>query len=126
MIIALSLSQLENQMPEFYQLLHGWDTELYLTEGVRYCQIFVKLTESLTDQLLVQYTTGVRRKVLGMYLFTDLDLAKAYVEKMRQMEMSEIYVKIRELENDLDKILETYLSVNYEEAPLLQPKEATL
>lgn len=94
---------------DFYRVLYGWDTEFYLTDGIRYCAIFVKLTESLADDLLVQYINGTRRRVAGMFLFTDQTLALAYVEEQKQKEIAALNSKIKELEDQKEAVYKKYL-----------------
>jgi hypothetical protein len=100
---------------DYYRILYGWDVENYLTDGIRYCAIFVKLTESLNDNLLVQYGNGTKRRVAGMFLFTDLDDAVAWVHQRKQAEIAAIDSQIYQLNVTKDKIYQTYAGVNIEE-----------
>lgn len=100
---------------DYYRILHGWDTENYLTDGVRYCAIFVKLTESLSDNLLVQYKNGTKRRVAGMFLFTDLDLALAWVEARKQAEINDLDSKIYQLQIAKEKVYQKYAGVIVED-----------
>ena len=95
----------------FFRILYGWDTENYLTEGLRYCAIFVKLTESLNDNLLVQYSNGTKRRVAGMFLFTDLDDALEWITNKKQSEIDEIDSKIYQLNNSKEKIEQKYSGI---------------
>ena len=101
---------------DYYKILTGWDVENYLTEGIRYCAIYVKLTESFDDDLLVQYVNGTRRRVAGMYLFTDKSLALAWVEDRRLKEISAINAQIAELFNQIDNVNYAYAQVTIEDA----------
>jgi hypothetical protein len=100
---------------DYYRILYGWDVENYLTDGIRYCAIFVKLTESLNDSLLVQYGNGTKRRVAGMFLFTDLDDATAWVNQRKQAEIDAIDSQIYQLNVAKDKIYQAYAGVNIEE-----------
>lgn len=93
----------------YFRILYGWDVEFYLTTGIRYCAIFIKLTESLADELLVQYVNGTRRRVAGMFLFTDQALALAYVEEQKQKEIAALNFKIKELEDQKEAVYKKYL-----------------
>jgi len=99
----------------YYKILYGWDAEFHLTAGVRYCAILIKNTESLSDDLLVQYANGVRRRVAGMYLFTDKSLALAYVEEQKQKEIAALNSKIKDLEDQKEAVYKKYL-----DAPLIE------
>ena len=96
---------------DFYRILYGWDTENYLTEGVKYCAIFVKLTESLNDNLLVQYSNGTKRRVAGMFLFTDLEDALEWITNKKQSEIDEIDSKIYQLNVSKEKIEQKYSGI---------------
>ena len=100
---------------DYYRILYGWDTENYLTDGVKYCAIFVKLTESLADNLLVQYKNGTKRRVAGMFLFTDLDQALAWVDARKQAEINEIDNKIYQLQVAKEKVYQKYAGVVVED-----------
>ena len=93
----------------------GWDTENYLTDGVRYCAIFVKLTESLNDALLVQYTNGTKRRVAGMYLFTDKEQALAWVEEKKLSELNAVDNQIYQLQIAKEKIYQIYSGIIFED-----------
>lgn len=73
------------------------------------------MTESLSDNLLVQYGNGTKRKVAGMFLFTDLDSAVAWVHKRKQAEIDAIDNQIYQLNAAKEKIYQTYAGVNIEE-----------
>lgn len=105
----------------YYRILYGWDVENYLIDGVRYCAIFVKLTESLADALLVQYADGTKRRVAGMFLFTDLDQAKAWVEERKKMEINDIENRIYQLRVSKDEVHQTYANVRFEDKVIFQP-----
>ena len=92
----------------FFRILYGWDVENYLTEGLKYCAIFVKLTESLNDNLLVQYSNGTKRRVAGMFLFTDLNDALIWIERRKRDEIDEIDSKIYHLNVSKEKIEQKY------------------
>jgi hypothetical protein len=94
---------------DYYRILYGWDVEFYLTSGIRYCAIFIKLTESLSDNLLVKYVNGTHRRVAGMYLFTDQSLALAYVEEQKQKEIAALNSKIQELKDQKEAVYKKYL-----------------
>lgn len=100
---------------DYYRILYGWDVEKYLTDGIRYCAIFVKLTESLSDNLLVQYGNGTKRRVAGMFLFTNLDDAVAWVHQRKQAEIDAIDSQIYQLNVAKEKVYQTYAGVNIEE-----------
>jgi hypothetical protein len=85
--------------------------------GIRYCAIFVKLTESLTDRLVVQYTNGTKRSVAGMFLFTDQALALAWLEDQKQKELSALNIKITEINAQIEDVYKRYLNVPMESAP---------
>lgn len=89
--------------------------EKYLTDGIRYCAIFVKLTESMNDDLLVQYGNGTKRRVAGMFLFTDLDDATAWVHQRKQAEIDALDSQIYQLNVAKDKVYQTYAGINIEE-----------
>ena len=95
---------------DYYKILSGWDVEFHLTEGIRYCAIFIKSTESIADDLLVQYTNGTKRRVAGMYLFTEKTLALAYVEEQKKKEIDSISIKIQQLESQKESVYRKYLS----------------
>ena len=95
----------------FFRILYGWDVENYLTEGLRYCAIFVKLTESLNDNLLVQYSNGTKRRVAGMFLFTSLDDALTWVSLRKQSEIDDIDSKIYQLNVSKEKIEQKYSGI---------------
>ena len=100
----------------YYRILYGWDVENYLIEKkIRYCAIFVKLTESLSDNLLVQYKNGIKRRVAGMFLFTDLDQALAWVESRRQSEINDLDNKIYQLQVAKEKVYQKYTGVVVED-----------
>lgn len=94
---------------DFYRIIYGWDAEFYLTAGIRYCAIFIKNTESLSDDLLVQYSDGRKRRVAGMYLFLDKPLALAYVEEQKGKELTAIDVMIKELQDQKEAVYKKYL-----------------
>lgn len=100
---------------DFYRILYGWDAENYLTDGIRYCAIFVKFTESLNDNLLVQYGNGTKRRVAGMFLFTDLDSAVAWVHQRKQSEIDAIDSQIYQLNVAKENVYRTYAGINIEE-----------
>jgi hypothetical protein len=94
---------------DYYQILHGYDVELYLgPEGIRKCQIFVKLTESLTDVLVVEYTNGTRRKVAGQYLFTSKEDVLKWVDEQKTLKINDIAFAIQQLTADLENIHKQY------------------
>lgn len=99
----------------YFRILYGWDVENYLTEGIRYCAIYIKLTESLSDNLLIQYGNGIRRRVAGMFLFTDLDDAIAWVHERKQSEIDAIDSQIYRLNAAKETIYQTYANINIEE-----------
>lgn len=96
---------------DFYRILYGWDTEEYLTRGIRYCAIFIKNTESLNDDLLVQYTDGTKARRPGRFLFTDKTLALAYVEEIKQGKIAALNFKIKELEAEKEMIYKLFLDM---------------
>jgi hypothetical protein len=94
---------------DFYQIIHGYDVEHYLQpEGVRKCQIFVKLTESLTDVLLVEYTNGKRRRVNGQYLFTDKQNALKWVDEQKALMVNDLTFQISQLNHQLENVHRQY------------------
>ncbi len=97
----------------FYSILYGWDVELYESIGVRYCAIFIKNTESLKDNLLVQYKSGEKRRVSGSYLFTDKTLAEKYVNDRRQAAISDIEFRILRLNATKDKIVKKFDEIKW-------------
>lgn len=99
----------------YYRILYGWDVEYYLTDGIRYCAIFLKMTESLSDNLLVQYGNGIKRRVAGMFLFADLDDAVAWVNQRKQAEIDAIDSQIYQLNVAKDKVYQTYAGIRIEE-----------
>ena len=100
---------------DYFRILYGWDAENYLTDGTRYCAIYIKLTESLSDNLLIQYGNGIRRRVAGMFLFTDLDDAIAWVHERKQTEIDAIDSQIYRLNAAKETIYQTYANINIEE-----------
>lgn len=101
---------------DFYKILFGWDVEHFLTKGIRYCVIYIKNTESLSDDLLVKYSDTTKRRVAGMYLFTDKTLALAYVDEQKRKELLDFEFKIKELEAQKELVYKKYL-----DAPLIEP-----
>lgn len=101
---------------DYYNILHGWDVENYLTDGIRYCAIFIKLTEGLTDDLLVQYTNGTKRRVAGMFLFTDKQLALDWVAGRQAKEIEALQTQIKEMADAIDRVNQVYAGVICEEA----------
>lgn len=101
---------------DFYRILHGWDVENYLTEGLKYCAIFIKNTESLSDDLLVQYSNGIKRRVAGMFLFTNLDDAVEWMQKRKQAEIDVIDNQIYQLNAEKEKIYQSYANISIEES----------
>lgn len=100
---------------DFYRILTGWDVENYLTVGIRYCAIFIKNTESLEDDLLIQYEDGTRRRVAGAFLFTNKDLALAWVSNKQAEEISAIQSQITDLMSKIDDVNYAYGQVTIEE-----------
>jgi uncharacterized small protein (DUF1192 family) len=96
---------------DFYRILYGWDTHDYLTHGIRYCAIFIKNTESLSDDLLVQYTDGSKARRPGRVLFTDKTLALAYVEEIKQREIAALNFKIKELEAQREAVYKKFIDM---------------
>jgi len=64
---------------------------------------------------LVQYTNGIKRRVAGMYLFTDKEQAREWVETQKSQELSKVDNQIYQLEVSKEKIYQTYSGVIYED-----------
>ena len=99
----------------YYRILYGWDVENYLTDGVKYCAIFVKLTESMSDALVVQYKNGTKRRVAGMFLFTDLDQALEWIESRKQLEINSLDNQIYQLGVAKEKVYQKYAGIIIED-----------
>lgn len=99
---------------EYYKIVKGWDIENYLENGIRYCSIFIKNSQSFNDELVVRYTNTITRLVMGHFLYTDLDVALAFIEKEKDDKLSEIDYKIYELNNDKDNIINAYNNIYIE------------
>jgi len=99
---------------DYYSIIKGWDVELFLTKGIRYCTIYKKNTQTLKDSLLVEYTDGTRRFVNGIYLFTENSLAIQYIEEHRNRRINELKFAQIELNAKIEKVIKDYLNIKNE------------
>lgn len=86
---------------------------------MRYCSIFIKSSESLTDPLLVQYQNGQKRRVNGDFLFLSKKSVFDWLEKQKTNELNELETKMNLIQDQITKVELLYNTVQFEE-----PKQA--
>lgn len=106
----------------FHKVVYGYDVEYWKEKGVRYCAIFVKLTQSMDDMLWVQYIDGTKREVNGkLYLFTKVDDALRWIENEKQKELFNLNIKMKELEAKIASVYEYYSDIRVDDIPDVMP-----
>lgn len=97
---------------DFYKILHVWDVSNIESGRVRRCQVILKMNESLSDMLLVEYADGKRDRVNGKYLMTSREKALQYIEEIRIREVNDLMNKkslidfqISEVNKKMDNVL---------------------
>ena len=103
--------------PKFYKIVYCWSAEKFAEEGLRFCQVFIKNSQALSDPLLVQYTNGTRRYVLGMYLFATPDLAMQYVNALKAAELKTLNAQLQILQKSIDTTTAKYNNILIEKDP---------
>lgn len=86
---------------------------------MRYCSIFIKNSESLTDPLLVQYQNGQKRRVNGDFLFLSKKSVFDWLEKQKTNELNELETKMNLIQDQITKVELLYNTIQFEE-----PKQA--
>lgn len=100
---------------DFFLILDGWDTENYqVTRNIRKCEVYIKRSQSLSDQLLVKYSDGTKRYVTGIHLFTDVELIKKKIEKDMNLEFDQIESQLYQLNEKLLSTKLKYQSITIE------------
>lgn len=107
---------------DFHKVVYGWDVEFWKEKGVRYCVIFVKLTQSMNDMLWVQYIDFTKREVnAGLYLYTNLEDALQWIENEKQKELVALNFQKREIEAKIDSVYNYYEDIRIDEIPDVMP-----
>jgi hypothetical protein len=103
--------------PKFYRIVYCWSAEKFVEEGLRFCQVFIKNNQALSDPLLVQYTNGTRRFVLGKYLFATPGLAMQYINGLRDDELKALNAQLQVLQKTIDATTVKYTNISVERDP---------
>jgi hypothetical protein len=101
---------------DHYFIQWGWSVKDALTsEGVQYVKMYVKNNQSLTDPITVEYAPGQRENVPGVYLYTSLDDANAFLQEQMEGEIQQKRNQIAILEWEIEEIEISYGAIPYDD-----------